>query len=127
MKRTSFVMLLLSVLAVIAICTFPALAQTATAPAPPSQAVGATGLLERVAAIIAIVYPLLQGLKKLFPGLGGYVAIALNVALAATGFLVSVPSDQWFQLSTIIAFVSAVLGAAGIHGTVKALSTPSTS
>jgi hypothetical protein len=73
-------------------------------------------------AIAAAIYPLLQLAKKLFPALGGPWAIALNIALAALGFVVTVPSAQLVSVDTLVGLITAVSAAAGIHGTVKSLS-----
>lgn len=78
----------------------------------------------KVLAVVALVYPLVQALKKaplLAPYIKGWVAIALNVVLSAGGLLIAVPADQLYSTNTLIALVQVVLGAAGIHGTVSAL------
>lgn len=81
----------------------------------------------KVLAIVALVYPIIQGLKRipaLTPYLTGWLAIALNVALSACGILIAVPADQLYTTNTILALVTAILGAAGVHGTVSAMSQP---
>jgi hypothetical protein len=78
-------------------------------------------------AVIVAVYGLLQAAKKV-PALTGYikgwVAIALNVALSACGLLVTVPADQLYSPTTLLLLLTTGMSAAGIHGTVSALSEP---
>jgi hypothetical protein len=81
----------------------------------------------KVLAIVALVYPIIQGLKRIpaFTAfLTGWKAIALNVALSACGILIAVPADQLYTTPTFLALVTAILSAAGVHGTVSAMSTP---
>ena len=81
----------------------------------------------KVLAIIALVYPLIQGLKRipaLTPYLTGWVAIMLNVALSACGLLIAIPANQLYTTNTLLALITACLGAAGVHGTVSAMSGP---
>jgi hypothetical protein len=81
----------------------------------------------KVLAIVALVYPIIQALKRI-PALTAYLtgwwAIALNVLLSAGGILIEVPADQLYTTNTLLALVTAILGAAGIHGTVSAMSRP---
>ena len=79
----------------------------------------------KMLAIVAVVYPLIQGLKKipaLTPYIKGWWAIALNVALSALGLLITIPADQLYTTNTALALVTAILAAAGVHGTVSNLS-----
>ena len=79
----------------------------------------------KMLAIIGSVYELLQGAKKipaLTKYLTGWVAIAGNVALTACGLLIVIPPDQLYTTNTLLLLVTTVMGAAGIHGTVSALS-----
>lgn len=81
----------------------------------------------KVLAIVAVVYPLIQGLKKiktLTPYIKGWWAVALNVVLSALGLLVTIPANQLYTTNTAIALLTAVLAAAGVHGTVSTLSKP---
>ena len=81
----------------------------------------------KVLAIVALVYPIIQGLNKipaLTKYLMGWVAVALNVALSACGLLIAIPADQLYTSNTLLALVTACLSAAGVHGTVSAMSTP---
>ena len=81
----------------------------------------------KVLAVVVAVYPLIQLLKRipmLTPYLTGWVAIALNGALSACGILIAVPADQLYTANTLLALITAILGAAGIHGTVSAMSPP---
>jgi hypothetical protein len=73
----------------------------------------------KVLAIAGSVYGVLQLVKKQFPQINGYWAVALNIGLSALGTAVTVPSDQLFTVNTMLALVTASIGAAGIHGTVK--------
>lgn len=75
----------------------------------------------KILAIAGAVYAVLQVGKKIFPSLGGVWALVLNFALSGLGFLVSVPSDQLFSLTTLVGLITAVAASAGIHGTVKSL------
>ena len=81
----------------------------------------------KVLAVIGSVYGLLQAAKKipaLTQYLTGWVAIAVNVLLSAGGLLIAIPADQLYTQSTLLALVTTVLSAAGIHGTVSAMSQP---
>ena len=78
----------------------------------------------KVLAIVAVVYPFIQGLKKipaLTPYIQGWVSIALNAALSALGLLITIPADQLYTTNTALALLTAILSAAGIHGTVSNL------
>lgn len=78
-------------------------------------------------AVIGSVYGLLQGLKKipaLTPFITGWKAIVLNVILTACGLLITIPPDQLYTTNTLLLLITTGAGAAGIHGTVKALSAP---
>ena len=81
----------------------------------------------KVLAIVAVVYPLIQLLKEipaLTPYIKGWWAVALNVALSALSLLITVPADQLYSVNTLLALVTVILGAAGVHGTVQNLSKP---
>jgi hypothetical protein len=81
----------------------------------------------KVLAIIVLVYPLIQGLKKipaLTAYLTGWVAIGFNVVLSACGLLIAIPADQLYTTNTFLALATACLGAAGVHGTMSAMSAP---
>jgi hypothetical protein len=81
----------------------------------------------KVLAIAALVYAVIQGVKQipaLTPYLTGWVAIGVNVALTATGLLIAIPADQLYTMNTLMALVTACLTAAGVHGTVSAMSPP---
>jgi hypothetical protein len=81
----------------------------------------------KVLAVIAAVYPLIQGLKrvpKFTAFITGWKAIALNVVLTACGLLVAVPADHLYTANTAILLLTTILGSAGIHGTVSAMSAP---
>ena len=86
--------------------------------------INVTAVSAKALAIAVVIYPLLQGIKKLFPALTGGYALALNLALAVLGFVVTVPSSQLVSMDTLVGLLTAVSAAAGIHGTVKSLSTP---
>lgn len=75
----------------------------------------------KLVAIAGTVYVLVQALKQIFPSLGGWQSIALNVALSVTGVLaVAKPGD--LESSTFWAsLMITVASAAGIHGTVKSV------
>lgn len=78
----------------------------------------------KVAGIVASVYTLLQVIKKSFPGVSGYGALAINVGLSIGGVAILLPPEKLFSLesltSLLVAGISAA-GAAGIHGTVQNL------
>lgn len=79
----------------------------------------------KVLAIVAVVYPLIQLLKKipaLTPYLIGWVSIALNVVLSACGLLIAIPPSQLYTSDTLLALITVCLSAAGVHGTVSAMS-----
>jgi hypothetical protein len=78
-----------------------------------------TALSVKLAVVIPAVYAVLQVLKKIFPSIGGWGAVALNLGLTVVGILVTTPPDQYFTGATLAAIVTAALGAAGFHGTVK--------
>ena len=81
----------------------------------------------KVLAVIAVVYPVIQLLKKvpaLTPYLTGWVAVGLNAVLTACGLLLTIPPDQLYTTNTLITLLTAILGAAGVHGTVASFSTP---
>ena len=76
----------------------------------------------KVLAISALVYALLQTVKKAFPALSGWWAVGLNIALSIVGAVIVVPQDQLFSLATLTTLLTAGIaaaGAAGIHGTVQ--------
>lgn len=77
--------------------------------------------------IITIVYAVVQSLKQA-PWFSTYVkgwwAVAVNSVFAATGILVLIPENQLYTLNTLLLLINTVLGAAGIHGTVSTLRTP---
>ena len=75
----------------------------------------------KVLAIAGGVYAILQVVKKIFPSLTGWYALALNFALSALGFLVTIPTDQLLSINTLVGLLTAVAASAGIHGTVKNL------
>ena len=81
----------------------------------------------KVLAVIGAVYGIIQAAKKI-PAftkyLTGWVAIAVNVLLSAGGLLIAIPADQLYTANTLLALISTALGAAGIHGTVSAMSPP---
>jgi len=81
----------------------------------------------KVLAVIALVYPIIQGLKKIpafTADLTGWWAILLNVLLSAGGLIITIPADQLYTLNTAMLLVTTIAGAAGIHGTVSAMSPP---
>lgn len=78
-------------------------------------------------AIIGAIYATIQGLKKiprLTQYLTGWWAVGLNAALAVCGELIVVPADQLYTVNTLLLLITTILGAAGVHGTVKSMSPP---
>ena len=81
--------------------------------------------------VLAFVYGIVQILKSssvLAPYITGWKAITLNAVLSLLGLLVAIPPAQLYDLQTLgvtlTTWLSIVLGAAGIHGTIKSLSDP---
>ena len=81
----------------------------------------------KVLGVATSVYLALQAAKKI-PGLTkyltGWVAIAVNVLMTATGLLLTIPADQLYTENTAMLLITTILGAAGIHGTVSKMSEP---
>ena len=82
-------------------------------------------------AVLGFVYGIIQILKQstaLAPYIVGWWAIALNAILSALGLLVVIPAGQLYDLTTLggtfTTWLGIVLGAAGLHGTVKSFSDP---
>lgn len=75
----------------------------------------------KVIAIAVVVYPVLELLKKQFPAISGWWSVALNVFLSVAGIVIAVPADKLFTVDTLCVLMTAVIGAAGIHGTVQNL------
>jgi hypothetical protein len=75
----------------------------------------------KVLAVSAVVYAALQAIKKTFPAVSGWWAVALNVGLSIGGVLAVVPVEQVLSLSTLTAVLTAAIAAAGIHGSVQNL------
>lgn len=81
-------------------------------------------LATKVLGASVVIYAALQAIKKVWPQVGGWWAIALNVALSILAVLVVTPVDQLWTTGTLIAIITAGAAAAGIHGTVRSLSAP---
>jgi len=76
----------------------------------------------KVLAIVAVVYAVIQGLKQapwFAPYLNGWVAVLVNVLLSAGGVLVITSPDQLYTLATLQNLLLAILGSAGVHGTIS--------
>lgn len=76
----------------------------------------------KVLAISGSAYAVLQALKKVFPGISGYWAVALNVAINVIGVLIVLPPEKLFSLESLTTLLIAGItaaGSAGIHGTVQ--------
>jgi hypothetical protein len=83
----------------------------------------------KVLAVSGSVYGILLGAKKipaLTQYLTGWVAVAFNVVLSVIGLVIAIPADQLYTANTALTLLSAALGAAGVHGTVKSMSQPQT-
>ena len=81
----------------------------------------------KVLAISGSVYGILLAAKKipaLTQYLTGWLSVAFNVALTIVGLLIAIPADQLYTVNTAMTLLTAGLGAAGIHGTVKSMSAP---
>jgi hypothetical protein len=76
----------------------------------------------KVAGIIASVYTILQVIKKTFPAVNGYAALAINLGMSIGAVAVILPPEKLFSLDSLTALAIAgisALGSAGIHGTVQ--------
>jgi len=76
----------------------------------------------KVAGIIASVYAILQVVKKTFPSVNGYAALAINLGLSVGAVAILLPPEKLFSLDSLTALAIAgisALGSAGIHGTVQ--------
>lgn len=73
----------------------------------------------KVVAVAGSVYILVQTLKTIFPALGGWYAIALNIAISATALISTAQPGDLKTTQFWAAMMLAVASAAGIHGTVK--------
>lgn len=83
----------------------------------------------KVVTVIGLVYGVMVAVKKAWPALSGWKAIVLNVLLSVTGYFATVGFDPgaFYTLGTlqmVVIIIIQALGAAGIQGTVKALSQP---
>lgn len=81
----------------------------------------------KVLAVAAVVYVLMQSLKKVpqvSDRLKGWWAVALNVGLTVLGIVVATPASQLYTPQTLQAVAAAVLASAGIHGTVSKVILP---
>jgi len=83
--------------------------------------VTATAIATKIAVIAAIVYPVLQVLKKVIPAISGKWALVLNIALSTVGILVATPTDQILTVTTLLSLITTVAASAGVHGTVQNL------
>ncbi len=120
-----------SVILFVLAASFFALGAVASTPAAPHffpaafvvvvAVAAAASVPTKIVAIAVAVYPILQLLKKVFPQISGVWAIVFNVALAIFGYLVTVQPAQLFSVDTLLALLSTVAAAAGIHGTIKSL------
>ena len=82
----------------------------------------ASKLITVAAVLIPVVYIILQLLKKALPQISGVGAIVVNFVISAVGYVIALPQDQWFTMTTLLALATTVAGAAGVHGTVSSLS-----
>ena len=83
--------------------------------------VTATAVATKIAVIAAVVYPLLQLVKKLIPSLTGWWSFILNIALSTVGIIIATPTDQILTITTLLALIAAIGTSAGVHGTVQNL------
>lgn len=74
-----------------------------------------------VVSLAAVVYGILQTIKKLFPSVGGPLAVVLNIVFSVAGYVAAVQPADLFSLATLVGIVSVVGTAAGIHGAVTAV------
>jgi hypothetical protein len=79
-------------------------------------------LTTKIVAIAAVVYAALLALKKAWPGINGWVAVLINIAIAVLLVVSTTPPDQLLSWQTLMAILAAAAAAAGVHGTVRSFS-----
>lgn len=91
-------------------------------PAPAAPPTGTpAGIAATVVALAVLVTTFLQGIKTIFPSIGGYGAQIIAVLLAIAGAISTAPAGQP-PLATAGVAITAALGSMGIHGLFKTAS-----
>lgn len=78
----------------------------------------------KVLGILTVVFAVLQALKKAFPSISGWWAVAINVGLSLVGVSLTISPDSFFTLPTLTTLLVTGItaaGAAGLHGTVSSV------
>ena len=97
-------------------------AGAARGPAPAAPPTGTpAGIAATVVALAVLVTTFLQGIKTIFPSIGGYGAQIIAVLLAIAGAISTAPAGQP-PLATAGVAITAALGSMGIHGLFKTAS-----
>lgn len=73
----------------------------------------------RIVVVAGSLCTILQLLKRFLPSVNGWVAVALNFVLSASGILAITRPDQIWTVATWQNVIVTSLAAAGIHGTTK--------
>jgi len=76
-------------------------------------------LADRVVVIAGIVFAVLQGIKKLFPALGGWLARVLSILLVVAGAYAVATPDQVLSVSFALNIILSWLGATGLHDALR--------
>jgi len=92
-----------------------------TAAPAPATGTSTISLVGVATILIPVVYIILQIVKQAWTSLSGVSAIVVNFLITAIAYVIALPKEQWFTLTTLLALATTVAGAAGIHGTVKSL------
>jgi hypothetical protein len=82
------------------------------------EASGAVSLAGKVIVIAGMVAAIVQGIKKLI-NLSGVGAMVLNGIASVVALIAVTPADQLFTIQTLIALITTILGAAGIHSLLR--------
>lgn len=74
----------------------------------------------KLVAIAGSAYVIIAMLKRIFPAIGGWQSMALNVALNVAGSLMVAKPADFSDVNFWAGLMLSIASAAGIHGTVKA-------
>lgn len=119
-RQKRYLVLAIVCFAVSLVLAAPLVFAQTTAPAMGAPPIVDLTQLGRVAGIATLVTMLLQGIKQLVP-VSGWPARIMAFILAAAGIIMTAPAGQ-APLVTAGAAITAALGAAGLHGLIKASS-----
>ena len=76
-------------------------------------------ILPKVLAVSGSVYAILQAIKKYYPQINGKYSLLVNGGLSVLAIVTVTPQNELLTLNTLTAIIVAVIGSAGIHGTMK--------